>query len=60
MVPQPDSWTTTKDGTVLDFPVTGDRVEVQIQLSPDQIGTLRGAIGAPGQQSARSWQFVYP
>lgn len=60
VVPEPDSWTSAGGGTVLAFPVAGDRAEVSIRLGPDHIGTLDGAIGVPGRPPARFWQFIYP
>ena len=60
VVPQPDSWTTTRDGVVLAFPVGDGEADVTIEVSPDHIGLLRGRIGAPGRPPVGIWQFVYP
>lgn len=60
VTPQPGSWTATDGGVVLTFPVTGEEAEVSIRISPDHIGPLSGAVGVPGGEPARFWQFVYP
>jgi hypothetical protein len=59
--PQPETWTGTGTGTVLTFPVHGaGPVSVEVLLNPDQMGLVQGAVGAPGRQPVRFWQFVYP
>lgn len=59
--PEPDSWIGVDRGVVLAFPVSGpDPITVQLQIRPDQIGLLRGAVGAPGREPVEFWQFVYP
>jgi hypothetical protein len=62
VVPQPDTWTAVDGGVVLTFPMTApaDEMTVQVQLQPDQIGLLPGAVGVPGRQPVRFWQFIYP
>ncbi|WP_219416215.1 hypothetical protein [Pseudonocardia nigra] len=59
--PQPDTWTAANGGDVLTFPVSDtDPVTVEMQVRPDHIGMLRGAIGVPGGEPAQFWQFGYP
>lgn len=59
--PEPDSWTAMDGGVVLAFPAKGTApVLVQLQIRPDQPGTLRGAAGLPGREPIEFWQFVYP
>jgi hypothetical protein len=59
--PEPDSWTAMDDGVVLAFPVTGpEPLSVELQVRPAEIGLLRGAVGVPGRDPLRFWQFVYP
>ena len=59
--PQPDTWTTANGADVLTFLVEGtDPVSVEMQIRPDHIGLLRGAIGTPGGEPAEFWQFGYP
>jgi hypothetical protein len=60
VVPEPESWTSVRDGVVLAFPAPHGRAEVDVQVRPDHIGPLRGLVGAPGRTPARLWQFVYP
>lgn len=62
ITPQPDTSTAVNGGSVLEFPVSGpaETVTVQIQLQSNQIGLLRGQIGAPDREPIRFWQFVYP
>ncbi|WP_219420002.1 hypothetical protein [Pseudonocardia nigra] len=58
--PQPDTWPGAGDGAVLVFPVSGpDPISVQLQIRPDQIGLLRGAVGTPAREPVEFWQFVY-
>lgn len=59
--PEPESWTPTGDGVVLAFPVTGpEPLSVELQVRPSGIGLLHGAVGLPGRDTLRFWQFVYP
>ena len=59
--PEPDTWTGVGDGVVLAFPVSGsDPITVVLQIRPDQVGLLRGAVGAPGGEPIEFWQLVYP
>ena len=60
VMPQPDSWTVARDGVVLTFPSADGTAKVDIQVSPDHIGLLRGEIGVPGRTPVGIWQFVYP
>jgi hypothetical protein len=61
VTPQPDVWTAVDDGVVLAFPTRGlDPVAVQMQVRPDELFLLRGAVGAPGQEPIEFWQFIYP
>lgn len=60
ITPEPGSWTADGAGVVLEFPVTGERAEIDIQISPDHFGTLHGAVGVPGRAPATFWQFIYP
>lgn len=59
--PEPDSWTGVGGGVVLAFPVSGQEpITVSLQIRPDEIGLLRGAVGAPGREPVEFWQFGYP
>lgn len=59
--PEPDTWTAANGGDVLTFLVDGtDPVTVEMQVRPDHIGLLRGAIGVPGGEPVEFWQFGYP
>jgi hypothetical protein len=61
VTPEPDTWTAVDEGVVLAFPTSGpDPVTVQIHMRPDELGLLRGTVGAPGQEPVEFWQFVYP
>ncbi|SFN55131.1 hypothetical protein SAMN05216207_101681 [Pseudonocardia ammonioxydans] len=59
--PQPVRWTTSGDRALLEFAVSGpDPVTVVLQLRPDEVGLLRGAVGVPGGEPIGFWQLVYP
>lgn len=62
VVPDPDSWTSTTGGVVLAFPVdeAGSQVNVQVQMYPQRVGLVRGAVGDPAGEPIEFWQFVYP
>ncbi|MFO7252799.1 MAG: hypothetical protein DIU60_018835 [Actinomycetes bacterium] len=60
VVPQPDSWIAVRDGVVLTFPAVHGVAAVQVTVSPQRAGLLRGALGAPDRRPAGFWQFVYP
>jgi hypothetical protein len=62
VTPQPDTWTAMGDGVELTFPAAAgpDPVTVQLEIRPDDLWLVRGAVGAPGQEPVEFWQFVYP
>lgn len=61
VTPEPDTWTAMGGGVELAFPADGpDPVTVQIEIRPDDLFLLRGAIGVPGRQPVEFWQFVHP
>jgi len=62
VVPDPDSWTSTTGGVVLAFPMdeAESQVNVQVQLYPQRIGLIRGAVGDAAGEPIEFWQFVYP
>lgn len=62
VVPEPVIWAGVDGGTVLVFPLAEPAapVTVQIQLQPNWVGPLRGAIGGAGREPIQFWQFAYP
>lgn len=61
VTPEPDTWTAVDGGVVLAFPVAGpDPVTVQIEIRPDDLFLVGGALGVPGRQPISFWQFVHP
>lgn len=63
MQPQPARWMAEGGGYLLVYDVVGaptGQVTVRMQVQPDQVGLLRGAVGASPEASVEFWQFIYP